>query len=37
MFGTLLIKIANNVDYHLERLSPFKLLVLLNTVFGMHR
>ena len=36
-FGTLPIKITSNVDYHLERLPPFKLLVMLNAVFGMHR
>ena len=35
-FDTLPIKIASNVDYHLERLSPFKLLIILNAVFGMH-
>ena len=36
-FGTLPIKITSNVDYHLERLPPFKLLVMLNAVFGMHK
>ena len=36
-FGTLPIKIISNVDYHLERLPPFKLLVMLNAVFGMYR
>ena len=36
-FGTLSIKIASNVDYHLKRLPPFKLLVMLNVVFGIHK
>ena len=36
-FGTLPIKIASNVDYYLERLPHFKLLIMLNVIFGMHR
>ena len=36
-FGILSTKIASNIYYHLERLSHFKLLIMLNTVFGMHR
>ena len=36
-FGTLPINIVGNVDYHLKRLPPFKLLTMLNVVFGMHR
>ena len=36
-FDTLPTKIASNIDYHLEILPHFKLLVILNLVFGMHR
>ena len=36
-FSTLSIKIASNGDYYLERLPPFKLLIMLNVVFDMHR
>ena len=37
VFDILSIKIISNIDYHLERLSPFKLLVILNVVFGIYK
>ena len=37
MLGTLPIKITNNINYHLEILPHFKLLIILNAVFSMHR
>ena len=36
-FGILPTKIVSNVDYHLEKLLPFKLLIILNAVFDIYR
>ena len=36
-FGILPTKITSNIDYHLERLPLFKLLVMLNVVFDIYK